>query len=317
MLLRCLAFLGRNGAGFLASGLFVGLALPPVAHAIKPLFSPLIFLMTTAIMLSIDWPRVRLHARRPGRVAVIVLWVLILSPVLIALAVRALDLPQGLAQGLVLWAAAPPLMSLPSIALLMGLDAALSLLVMIAGTFLVPLTLPPLLLGLIGLKLAIGILPLMARLAFFIVGAAAVSALIRHFARPERLTRYRTEINGANVILLVMFAIAIMDGMWARIAAEPVTVLVYSASALGISLLLQGVSFLLFSLLDAPNALTIGLIGGNKNTAIVWASVGAAASPDLLLFFTCTQLPVYLLPAALAPFYRRFSASAAAASRAD
>ena len=80
MISRCLAFLGRNGASFLASGLFIGLALPPAAHAIKPLFSILIFLMTTAIMLTIDWPRVRAHARRPGRVALVVLWSLIVSP---------------------------------------------------------------------------------------------------------------------------------------------------------------------------------------------------------------------------------------------
>lgn len=317
MIPRCLAFLGRNGASFLASGLFIGLALPPVAQAIKPLFSVLIFLMTTAIMLTIDWPRVRIHARHPGRVALVVLWTLIVSPMLVAVAVRALGLPQGLAHGLVLWAASPPLMALPAVALLMGLDGALALLVMVTATFLVPLTLPPLLLGLIGVNLAIGILPLMGRLAFFIVGAAAVAAVVRRVAGPERVERYRTEISGFNVLLLVLFAIAIMDGIWARIAADPMTVLIYSAGALGISLIFQAVTFLVFAPIDRPHALTIGLIGGNKNTAIVWASVGAAASPDLLLFFTCTQLPVYLLPAALAPLYRRFSANATAAARAD
>src|SRR5271154_1480969 len=90
MIPRCLAFLGRNGASFLASGLFIGRALPPVAQAIKPLFSVLIFLMTTAIMLTIDWPRVRAHARHPGRVALVVLWTLIVSPMLVAFAVQAL-----------------------------------------------------------------------------------------------------------------------------------------------------------------------------------------------------------------------------------
>lgn len=317
MIPRCLAFLGRNGASFLASGLFIGLALPPVAHAIKPLFSVLIFLMTTAIMLTIDWPRVRTHARHPGRVALVVLWTLVVSPMLVAVAVRTLNLPTGLAHGLVLWAASPPLMALPAVALLMGLDGALALLVMVTGTFLVPLTLPPLLLGLMGIKLAIGILPLMGRLGFFIVGAALLAAAIRRVVGPARLERYRTEISGFNVLLLVLFAIAIMDGIWSRIAADPLTVLVYSVGALGISLVLQAMSFLLFALIDRPYALTIGLIGGNKNTAIVWASIGAAASPDLLLFFTCTQLPVYLLPAALAPLYRHFGANAAAAARAD
>jgi BASS family bile acid:Na+ symporter len=78
------------------------------------------------------------------------------------------------------------------------------------------------------------------------------------------------------------------------------------------------VSFLSFGWLGRSSALTVGLVGGNKNMAVVWASLGAAAnSPDLLLYFACAQLPIYLLPAALAPIYRRLGATMPRVAPAD
>ncbi len=166
-----LAFFDRRGTTLLASGLFIGLLLQPVAHAIWPLLPTLVFLLTAATMLRIEWPQVIAHARHPLRIGLLVLWALVVSPILMAAIVQMLGVPLGLGQALVLWAASPPLMSLPAIALLLGLDGALALLVMVAATFLVPVTLPPLLLGLMGLDLGIGIMPLMARLAVFVGGA--------------------------------------------------------------------------------------------------------------------------------------------------
>lgn len=319
MISRFLAFFDRHGTRLLASGLFVGLALQPVAHAIWPLLPALVFLLTAATLLRIDWPRVIAHARRPLRLGVLVIWALAVSPVLMAAIVQILGLPTGLAEALVLWAASPPLMALPAIALLLGLDAALALLVMIAATFLVPLTLPPLLLGLMGLDLGIGIGPLMARLAVFVGGAGAAAGLLRWFLGRERLGRLGTEISGINVLLLVLFAVAVMDGMAGHLLDEPLRVLGYCAGALGASLGMQAVSVLSFGWLGRPSALTMGLVSGNKNMAVVWASLSLAAarSPDLMLFFACAQLPIYLLPAALAPIYRRLGATMARVAPAD
>jgi BASS family bile acid:Na+ symporter len=311
MISRFLAFFDRHGTTLLASGLFVGLALQPVAHAIWPLLPTLVFLLTAATMLRIDWPQVLAHARHPLRIGVLVLWALVISPMLMAAVVNVLGLSKGLAQALVLWAASPPLMSLPAIALLLGLDGALALLVMVIATFLMPLTLPPLLLGLMGLDLGIGITPLMLRLAAFVGGAGALAGLLRWRLGRERLARHSTEISGINVLLLVLFAVAVMDGMPGHIIDEPLRVLGYCLAALGASLGLQAVSFLGFGWLGRFAALTVGLVGGNKNMAVVWASLSAAAasSPDLMLYFACAQLPIYLLPAVLAPIYRRLGAT--------
>jgi len=319
MISRFLAFFDRHGAALLASGLFIGLILQPVAHAIWPLLPALVFLLTAATMLRIDWPRVIGHARRPLRIGLLVLWALAVSPVLMAAVVQILGLSTGLARSLVLWAASPPLMSVPAIALLLGLDAALALLVMVAATFLVPLTLPPLLLGLMGLDLGIGIGPLTARLAVLVGGAGAAAGLLRWLLGRERLGRWGAEIGGINVLLLVLFAAGVMDGMAGRLFHEPLRVLGYCVAALGASLGMQAVSFLGFGWLGRPAALTMGLVGGNKNMAVVWASLSAAVagSPDLMLFFACAQLPIYLLPAVLAPIYRRLGSAGPRAAPAD
>jgi bile acid:Na+ symporter, BASS family len=309
--MRMLAFLGRHGTRLLAGGLFIGLLLPPLAALLRPTLPTLIFLLTAASLLGIEWTALVAHARRPGLVALILLWSLVATPIVAALAARLAGLPAPLTQGLVLWAASPPLISVAAIALLLGLDGALALLLMVVGVLLMPLTLPPLVLGLIGLRLDIGILPLMARLGLFVGAAVLAAAALRRIIGPERLRRAAVEINGANVLILLLLAIGIMDGVTKLILAHPGQVLLYAGTALITSLTLQALSFLVFARLPRRPALTIGLVGGNKNMAVIWASLGAAATPELSLFFAAVQLPIYVLTK---PAYRRLMRTDASAA---
>ena len=310
MLLRPFAFLGRHDTWFLAGGLFIGLLVPALAALLRPMLAGFVFLLTTATFLSIDWQALAGHVRRPVLLAVILVWTLLICPILTALAARIAGLPAPLAQALVLWAASPPLISVPAIALLLGLDGALALLVMVAGTFLMPFTLPPLVLGLIGLELGIGILPLMRNLVFFTGGAALVALALRYIIGSARLRRHAVELSGLNVLILILFAIAIMDGVRELIVARPQQVAGYALCALLASLVLQALGFLAFGWLPRIAALTIGLIAGNNNMAVVWANLGSAATPELMLFFAAVQVPIYVLPAALRPVYRRLGAAA-------
>jgi bile acid:Na+ symporter, BASS family len=308
MMLRALALFGRHGNWFLAVGLFVGLLAPPLASLLRPALGVLIFALTAATFLGTDWPALAAHARRPELLLIVLAWTLLAAPVLTALTARVISLPGPLAQGLVLWAASPPLISVPAIALLLGLDGALALLVMVAGTFVMPFALPPLVLGLIGLDLGIGIVPLMLRLAVFIGGAALTAAVLRRLMGGAWLRRHTLELSGLNVLILLLFAVAIMDGVNALLLAQPQQVLLYAGTALAASLVLQAATFLAFVSLPRIPALTTGLIGGNRNMAIVWANFGGAATPELTLFFAAAQLPIYVLPALLKPAYRRLGA---------
>jgi BASS family bile acid:Na+ symporter len=308
MMLRGLALLGRHGTWFLAGGLFIGVLVPPLARLLHPALGVFIFVLTATSLLAIDWPALAAHARRPGLLALVLAWTLLAVPVLVALAVRALGLAEPLAQALVLWAASPPLTSLPAIALLLGLDGALALLAMVGGTFLVPLTLPPLVLGLIGLKLGIDIPSLMLRLTLFIGGAALTAVALRRLIGGARLRRHALALSGFNVLILLAFAIAVMDGANDLILAQPQQVLRYAGAALAANLALQAVSFLAFAWLPRLPALTVALTGGNNNLGVVWANLGGAVTPELALFFAAAQLPIFVLPAALKPAYRRLGA---------
>ncbi|HEV2549146.1 MAG TPA: hypothetical protein VGU20_17525 [Stellaceae bacterium] len=311
MILSVLARLGRHGTWFLAGGLFVGLLAPPLAALLRPALPALIFVLTATTFLSIDWAALAVHARRPGLLALILAWSLLATPLIVAAAARLLDLPAGLTQGLVLWAASPPLIAVPAIALLLGLDGALALLAMVGGTLVMPLTLPPLVLGLIGLTVGMSIPVLMLRLVMFIGGAALLAALLQRLYGAERLRRYTLELSGLNVLILLLFAIAIMEGVTARLLSEPGAVLLYAAAALGVSLSLQALSFAVFFRLARLPALTIALVGGNKNMGVAWANLAGAASPEVNLFFAAVQLPIYVLPALLKPIYRRLGAAPA------
>jgi bile acid:Na+ symporter, BASS family len=308
-LLRPFAFLGRHGTWFLAGGLFIGLLVPALAALLRPLVSGLVFLLTAATFLSIDWQELGRHVRRPALLALILAWTLLVSPVVTALAARAVGLPEPLAQALVLWAASPPLISVAAIALLLGLDGALALLVMVAGSFLMPFTLPPLVLGLIGFKLGIGILPLMRNLVLFTGGGGVVAVALRYLVGAARLRRHVVELSGLSVLILILFAIAIMDGVRDLIAAKPQQVLGYALCALVASLMLQALGFLSFAWLPRIAALTAGLIAGNNNMAVVWVNLGSAATPEVMLFVAAVQLPIYVLPAVLRPVYRALGAA--------
>jgi bile acid:Na+ symporter, BASS family len=306
-MIRCLTFCGRHGTSLLAGGFFIGLVAPPLATLFRPVLGPSVFLLTAATMLGVDWRALGSHLVRPWRPALIVGWTMLGAPALTALVVHFLVPPAPLGTALVLWAAASPLIAVPAIAALLDLDPALALLIWAVGTFLTPLSLPPVVLGLAGVRLEIGMAQLMGNLALFVGGAALLATLARRVIGSERIARHRLAVSGLNVVLLLLFVVAVMDGMTRTLLAEPGQVLLNAGAAMVASAALQGVSFLVFFGLERRTALTAALIGGSHNFAIVWAALGPADESALLLFFAAVQLPIFVLPALLRPIYRRLN----------
>src|ERR1700730_19344078 len=110
-----------------------------------------------------------------------------------------------------------------------------------------PFALPPLVLGLIARDLGIGIGPLRLRLAVFIGGAALTGAVLRRLMGGAWLRRHTLELSGLNVLILLLFAVAIMDGVNALLLAQPQQVLLYAGTALAASLVvLRAATFLAF-----------------------------------------------------------------------
>lgn len=295
----------------LPAGVFLGLALPDLAARLNPMLPAAVVALLVLSMLRIDWPSLRLTLGRPLVSALAVGWVLLALPALVWIATALLGLPDELRRSLVLVAAMPPILSAPALSLLLGLDAATALVTVVAATLLVPLTLPPmaaLVLPPMGGSDAVAAiaepLVLFARLASVVGGALLVSLALRRLAGAARLARRAAEIDGIGVILLLLFAVALMDGVAGRIASRPQDVALYAAAAFAANLGMQVLGAAAFRRAGMRSAATIGFVSGNRNAALLLA-VLPGAEPALLLFVAVAQFPIYLLPSLLLPLYRR------------
>ena len=115
------------------------------------------------------------------------------------------------------------------------------------------------------------------------------------------------------MVLLLIFAVAIMDGVGDLLIEDPWHVLRFILAAFAVNLLLQLLGTTVTSAMGRRPALTVGFASGNRNMGILLAVLPADSAPDALLFFALAQLPIYMLPAVLGPVYRRWLRAGAAA----
>ena len=303
-----LAWLGRQGTRAVAASIFIGIAVPPLAALLKPGFPYALFVLLCLAFLRVDPSDVRAHFARPAVVAAAAAWMMLGLPLLTGFALIALDVEAragGLFVAMILQAAAPPVISAPTLAALMGLDAALSLATLVMCTALTPLTAPMFAALFVGPGLAISPYALGAKLLAMLAGAAIVAALVRRVAGKDWVARQSERIDGLSVIALFFFAVALMDGVLAAILTEPLKVLGLTALSFGLSLGLAALTAVVFVRLGAGQALALGLAAGNRNMGLMLAAAGTAVPELTWLYFAVAQFPIYLMPAMLKPLARR------------
>ena len=308
-LARGLEGIGRQATRFLAVGIFLGVLVPPLAAAARPLLTPAIFLLIVVTVLRLDPAAVAASLRRPLPLALAVLWVLLGAP-LVVVPVAALVGGDGfLVDHAVLVAASAPVISAVAYAVLLGLDAAFALAVGVVATALVPFTLPVLAGVLLGVDLALEPAALLVRLVLLIGGASAVAVLLRRWWGRERLARRGPLVDGVAVLAMLTFGLAVMDGVTAAALGRPLftatALVVVFALAIGLNL----VGTVLFAPFGRRLAMTVGLMSGFKNFGVVVAAMGAAADDLTVVFLGFLQFPIYLLPVALRTLARRRLAS--------
>src|SRR3546814_17877674 len=141
----------------------------------------------TGTLVRID-ARVTLdYLRRPGRAAAIIAWLLVGSPLATAGVLVLLPLPGPLTTALVLMAAATPILSATPIAMILGLDGALALVVGLNAPLLRPSPVPQLALALLGLRRASAPIGSSARPGVLVGVAVAARAVYgRPTCRPKQ-----------------------------------------------------------------------------------------------------------------------------------
>ncbi len=309
-LAAALSWLGRQGTRAVAASIFIGIILPPLAALFKPGFPYALFALLCLAFLRVDPAAVRAHFARPLIVGAASVWMMLATPILIGLALLLLDMPDrlpGLYVAMILQAAAPPVISAPTLAALMGLDAALTLATLVVCTASTPLTAPIFATLFVGSGMAISPVALGAKLLALLAGAAVIATLVRRFAGTAWVARQSERIDGLSVVALFFFAVALMDGVLASIINEPLKVLGLTLLSFALSLGLAALTALVFARLGMGQALALGLAAGNRNMGLMLAAAGAAVPELTWLYFAIAQFPIYLMPAMLKPLARRFA----------
>lgn len=304
-LLRPLVLLGRHAPPVLAGSVFLGLAWPALADWFKPAVVPTVYVLLALSLLRLDWVGVTRNMRRPGPAILALLWLLLASPLIVAATLSLLPVPTALAIAIVLTSAAPPIISSVAFALIFGLDASLAVVALVSALVIVPLTLPVIALRLLGLHIEIGLVDFILRLATLVGSSLAVVAAARRLLGPERITRHATAIDGMAVLTLIVFAIGIMAGVTDRFLADPRQVTLWVVAAFLANLGMQLLAGAGFVWLGRQRALTVALMSGNRNCALLIAVLASKVGFDTLMYLALAQLPIYILPAALAPLYRK------------
>ena len=306
---RLVDAIGRHATRFMALGVLIGLAFPALAALAAPLLMPTLLIPLAIALTRLDWSAAARLRRRPLLVALLVGWVLVASPILIAGATALLPLPESLRHALVLMAASSPIVSAVAISFLVGLDAPLAIVMVVMSTALVPLTLPLMAKLLIGLELEVALDAFMWRLAWMVGAAFAAAGLARRMIPRRSIERNARLLDGISVCNLVLFAIAIMHGVTAFAAERPVYAALATGSAFVANVGLQAVSIAAFWKLGRRHALTVGLCAGNCNMGLVLVALQGQAPFEVAVFFALAQLPMYMLPALQEPAYRRLMAA--------
>jgi len=305
---RLLTLAGRHATAVMAIGVLAGLAIPPLATLASPLLVPTLVIPLALALVRLDWAGAAAWRHRPGVIVALVAFVLVVSPLVVWTVTRVLGplgLPEPLAQALVLMAASSPIVSNVAIALVLGLDAPLAVVVVIASTALVPFTLPVAAEVLVGVKLDLSLSEFMLRLAALVGSAFAAAAIVRRIAGAAAIDANRELIDGFAVLNLLLFGVAIMDGVTAYAFERPGYVTVAIVAAYAFNLLLQGAGAFAFRRLGPERAATAALLVGNCNMGLVLVALSGRASFEVTVYFALAQLPMYTLPALLKPLYAR------------
>lgn len=312
VLSRPLAALGRQSTIAVAASVFLGLALPGLAAVAKPLIVPTILALLAFAFLRSDTAGL-LSVRRAGIAVAATLWTMLALPLALGLGLGMMGGVLGRADGplalaLMLQACAPPIMSAPAFAVLLGLDSRLVLAVMVLATALTPLSAPLLVDAFSGGVLHLDALDLALRLGTVLCTTAVAGFGARRLAGTARLARWRDHLDGINVLLLGLLALGLMAGVTAHFRADPGFVLALVGLAFALSLGGLAATTLLFRRIGFGDALMVGFAAGHRNISVMIAATATALPEETWLYAAAAQFPIYLLPLVLRPLARRIRA---------
>ncbi len=305
-----LAWLGARCTRAVAISAIVGLCLPPLSALARPFVEEAVFALLVLAFIQVDLTAVRRHLRRPGLLAAALVWMMIVIPLAAGLSGHAFGLAVAspeLMLALFIVTATTPIMSAPAFAHLLRLDGALSLTVLVLAMIAAPITAPLIATVFFADALPISATGLALRLGFLLAGSLAVAVVIRKIAGEARIRENRPVVDGLNVVLLFVFAVAVMDGVAANLISRPLFTAGIAALTVIVAIVQMLATMAVFFRVRRADAFTVALAVGNRNMGLMVAAL-ASTIPDLTwLYFALAQLPIYFMPHLLKRFAHRIS----------
>lgn len=299
--MHTLAWFGKQGRYCLIIGLFVGLAAPAVAEALKPWIGALVALLlfVTGIRVGAKNAFGNLGNLTPALIRV-TLFQMGLPLVAIALfgAAGMLNAPLALAVSLML--AAPSLTGAPNFAIMAGHDPAPGMRLLVLSTALFPLTALPVFVildpggGGVANALSFSFYLLVAILLSVGLGFA-VRHVTAGLGKPEALKA----LDGCAALLLAVVVVGLMSAIGPLLRADPLALLGWVLVALGINFCLVVTTLWVSRKAGFSTPLATAVYSGNRNIALFLIVLPDTAAAPLLIFVGCYQIPMYLTPTLL------------------
>lgn len=297
---------GRHAKWVLAGGLVVALLLPGVAQMLAQWLVPLIMLIMFVGALRLHPKDIGVIWAQPARSLRQACKIQLLVPlVLMGIAVL-FGLREAVwMMALVLVFSAPPIVSSPNIAGIMGLDAANSMRLVIWGTVLVPLTAIPTLLFLFRDANVFAVFQTAGQLAAVILLSGGLGIVVRRYLLGQVSHAGEQRLNGLSALALAIFVVALMPALQSGLTSQTGAMLGWIALAFIVNF---GTHIALYGALRAKQGAALagsyGLAMGNRNFALFFAALAADQTGVFLPFLAAYQIPMYLTPILLAPMYR-------------
>lgn len=298
-----LVLVARHARPVLVAGLAAGIALPGLARALAGWIPEMVVLLLFLGALRLSPADLRQLGRGLPRAAGLVL----LGQLALPLAVLGLGHAFGAGQspillGLVLLACAPPIVSSPNIAAIMGLSAPTAMQLMMLGSVLLPFTVLPVFWLMPALGSLSQVLAATLRLMLTILLAGGGALLLRRFALRQPGPRTLARIDGLSVLALAVFVIALMASVSESLIDTPALFLFWLTIAVAANF---GPQLAMLRLGRDPVSGARALAAGNRNLSLFFVALPPDLTAPLLVFLGCYQLPMLLTPILLTRAYRR------------
>lgn len=305
--------LGRKAQLALVGGIAFSLVVPALSAMTAPYLPAIVVGTLTMAFARIDLARTLGLWRRPDRIVISLVVLMVVMPVSLAYVLPSFGLPAALSVALILLVAAPPLASGANFAFFIGLDAEFAVNLVLAGTFAMPFVTPFLAFRMLDLGLEVSVFDVFVRLAVTVGLAVVLGASIRILAGRERILRRAKTLDGIAAISMIVFLVAIMDGVPELIVNNGLgaaAMLAAGAAAnFGFTLLALMAAMVLPQRRDfkaAKGMATVAMFAGNRNYGLLLTALPMPLYAEVAPFVALYQIPIYLTPLVMGPVFRWF-----------